>query len=420
MKVLVCGASGFVGRAIADRLARDGHQVVRGVRRPASPAEIAIDYMADLSAEQWLARLEGIDAVVNAVGILVERGGQTFECLHAQAPIALFAACRQRDVRRVIQISALGADSRETPYFASKCAADDFLLAQALPAHVIRPSLVYGHDGDSASFFRVMASLPIHPLPAGGRQALRPIHVDDLSGLVSRLLDAGDDADHPACIEAVGGTPVSYREMLGLYRKGMGLPAAIPVGIPAWVMRGTAAIGGWIPSSTLTPETWRMLRRGNTADARQTASVLGKAPRGIETFIEPAAAPALRAEAVAAWQPMMLRLALAVVWIMSAIVSLALYPRAASFALLERFNLQGIAAGFAFYGACALDFGLGIATLIKPGRRLWLIQMAVVLIYSALIAIVLPEFLIDPFGPILKNIPILALLIVLLNEEPQP
>lgn len=417
MKVLICGASGFIGSTIASRLARDGHQVVRGVRRPTHPDEIAIDYTADLTPEPWLARLDGIEAVVNAVGILVEHGKQTFKSIHTQAPIALFTACGMRGMRRVVQISALGADSRETPYFASKCAADDFLLAEGGGAHVIRPAIVYGGAGASARLFRTIATLPLIMLPAGGRQTMRPIHVDDLAELVSRMLAADCSTAYPSCIEAVGNTQVSYREMLGIYRKSMGLPPPVMIGIPAAIMRWTATASGHIPGSTLTPDTWHMLQRGNTADVRQTVQVLGRAPRGVETFIEPDTAPVLRAEAFASWHGPMLRLALAAMWLLAALIRLAIYPHAASLALLSRLGLHGLAAEIALYSSCLIMFGLGIATLLKPTRVLWLVQIAIVLVSTALIAVALPELLIDPFGVVLKNLPILALLILLLSQE---
>lgn len=417
MKILVCGANGFIGNAIATRLERDGHEIMRGVRQPARPDEVAIDYTTDLTANQWLDRLGDVDVVVNAVGILIERGAQTFEKVHTQAPIALFRACRMHGVKQIIQISALGAGSRETPYFASKCAADDFLLAQPIHAHVIRPALVYGTNGTSASLFRTLASIPVHALPAGGHQLLRPVHIDDLTELVARLLDPVATREIPSCIEAVGRTVVSWRDMLTVYRTSMGLPAAYTISIPAWAMRTAAAVCERFAGSPLTSDTWWMLQRGNTADVQPVTQALGRLPQGVETFIAPDAAPALRADAIAAWRGLVLRIALAVVWIGTALVSAAGYPHAASLTRLGRLGLHGAAANFALYGACMLDFILGIATLVKPGRTLWLVQMAVVLAYTALIAVALPEFLIDPFGPILKNVPILAILALLFSEE---
>lgn len=110
--VLILGASGFLGRHIAAALAAAGHEVIRGVRRPPAgdgARYVAVDYERDHEPADWLPRLERVDAVVNAAGILRERGRSTFEALHVRAPAALFRACAQARVRRVVQVSALGA-----------------------------------------------------------------------------------------------------------------------------------------------------------------------------------------------------------------------------------------------------------------------------------------------------------------------
>src|SRR5690349_13182307 len=106
MRVLVAGASGFIGRAVAQALAREGHEVVGASRH----GDMAVDFNDVPDARWWAARLAGIDAVVNAVGILRERDGQGFEALHTRAPIELFSACAAARVRFVVQVSALGAD----------------------------------------------------------------------------------------------------------------------------------------------------------------------------------------------------------------------------------------------------------------------------------------------------------------------
>jgi uncharacterized protein YbjT (DUF2867 family) len=419
MMVLVCGAHGFIGAAISTRLEQAGHRVLRGVRRPQGVGQIAIDYTQDLNVEQWLSRLAGVDAVVNAVGIIVERGANTFDHIHRRAPIALFQACRQAGIQRIVQISALGADSRETPYFASKCAADDFLLAQAGPACVLRPSLVYGEAGASARLFRTLASAPLHALPAGGSQLLQPVHIDDLAELVLRRLESMERQPEPEsrCIEVVGRTRVSYREMLGHYRTALGLPPAATLKIPGWIMQLAARIGDAIPGSLLKRDTLHMLHRGSYAEVSATAAALGRMPMGIEAFVPPAAAPKLRQQALAGWQVPLLRGVLAIVWLASGLISAFVYPHTASLALLARVGLHSLLAELALYGASLLDVVLGLATLLRPGRRLWQAQIAVMLFYSAVIAIALPEFLSEPFGPLLKNLPILALLVVLLNEE---
>src|SRR4051812_8633781 len=133
MRVFIVGASGFLGRCLVAPLKDAGHDVLCGVRDIArSPGErcVAVDFTRDHRTEDWLPRLEGIHAVVNCVGILRERGDQTFSALHEAAPRALFAACAEAGVYKVIQISALGADeAARSRYHTSKRRADEFLAS---------------------------------------------------------------------------------------------------------------------------------------------------------------------------------------------------------------------------------------------------------------------------------------------------
>jgi uncharacterized protein YbjT (DUF2867 family) len=419
LNIFVCGANGFIGAAICERLAREGHRVIRGVRRPRSEDEIAIDYASDIDPAQWLPRLVGIDVVVNAVGIIVERGAQKFDAVHRRAPIALFEACTRAGVRRVVQVSALGADLGTSAYFSSKRDADRYLSAQPVESVVVRPALVYGADGTSARLFRALACLPLHVLPAGGRQVLRPLHIDDLVEAIVRLIEVRAMPPAARTVELVGGTAATYADMLRVYRASMGLPPAWTAGVPAWLMDAAAAIGDRIPGAMFDRDTWQMLQAGNTADVDATVAVLGRTPRGIEAFIGPREASCLRQAAFAVWRAGLLRASLAVVWFAAALVSAFVYPRSASLALLGRLGLTGTTALVALYGACLLDFALGVATLARPGRRLWLVQIALIAFYSAAIAVALPAYLAEPFGPVVKNIPILAILFVLLCEETQ-
>ena len=88
MRVLVAGASAFIGRALTEALVREGHQVIRASRR----GELAVDFASVPDARWWQPRLEGVQAVVNAVGVLRESRELTFEALHTRAPIEIFDA----------------------------------------------------------------------------------------------------------------------------------------------------------------------------------------------------------------------------------------------------------------------------------------------------------------------------------------
>ncbi|EGD06455.1 NAD-dependent epimerase/dehydratase, partial [Burkholderia sp. TJI49] len=139
-------------------------------------------------------------------------------------------------------------------------------------------------------------------------------------------------------------------------------------------------------------------------------------PRGIRTFAGTDAA-ALRRDALAMWRRPLLRGALAIVWIWTAIVSAFVHPLNDSLARLALAHLTGLPAQAALYAACALDFAFGVATLAAPSRRLWLAQGALIVAYSAVIAVTMPGLLAEPFGPVLKNVPILAILLILFAEE---
>ncbi len=182
MNVLLTGASGFIGSHLARALRTAGYVVIEARRDIGDfTAAVPVDFTRDLSARDWLPRLAGVDAVINAVGILRQHGEQTFERIHKRAPQALFTACVAAGVRRVVQISALGADRGVTRYFLSKRAADDYLATLPLEWTIVRPAMVFGPGGSSARLFEMLAHLPLVPLPGRGEQRLQPIHIDDLT-----------------------------------------------------------------------------------------------------------------------------------------------------------------------------------------------------------------------------------------------
>lgn len=113
----------------------------------------------------------------------------------------------------------------------------------------------------------------------------------------------------------------------------------------------------------------------------------------------------------------LIRFTLALLWLVSGMLSFGLYPVEYSLAMLKRLDLRGSPALFVLYGASTLDLALGVLTLGWPSHRLWRVQAALVLAYTAIIAVWLPEFWLHPFGPVLKNLPVLVLLWLLHQYE---
>eukprot|EP01034_Spumella_vulgaris_P002109 gene2109-2746_t len=198
LRVLLTGATGFIGKAIAAALRRAGHTVHMG-HSPNSPRQphaggVAMDFARDTDAATWLPRLQGIDAVVNAVGVLRHTAARPIDAVHHHTPVALFEACQQAGVRHVVQISALGVQTGTTRYARTKRAADEHLLGLAaatdslLRGVVLRPSVVFGHGGASATLFMRLARLPVLALPGPVLTArVQPVAVHDLADAVVPL-----------------------------------------------------------------------------------------------------------------------------------------------------------------------------------------------------------------------------------------
>lgn len=411
MNVLLTGASGFIGRHVAQALRGAGHDVVCAGR--SADAQIAADFVIDTAVETWLPRLTGIDVVINAVGIFREEGRQTFEALHVLSPQALFAACAVARVRRVIQISALGADAQARSRFhLSKRRADEFLASLALEYCIVQPSLVYGRDGASARLFTLLASIPWAPLPGQGEQLVQPVHIEDVTqGIVELVHTAHAPVGR---IPFVGPEPVTFRQFLAGLRGQMGLPRTHYVPVPIRLVK----IAARARLSLLDPEALDMLLRGNTADPEPLARLLKRSARSPSQFIPRADASMIRMAAQLLWLPPILRWSIALVWIGTGVISLGLYPTELSYELLARVGVPSGLAPLMLYGAALMDLVFGIATLTMRRRHwLWMAQIAVILLYTAIISCRMPEFWLHPFGPLLKNLPMLAGIVVLQQLE---
>lgn len=424
MRVLLTGASGFIGRNLAAALERRGHQVVRVLRQPRAEDGDAVqaDFAAVPGRRWWLPHLAGVDAVVNAVGILREQRGQGFQALHTDAPAELFHACAAAGVPAVVQVSALGADEgARSAYHRSKKAADDVLRGLPLRAAIVQPSLVYGAGGTSAALFNKMAVAPLLPLPAGGRMLVQPVHVDDVVEGIVALLE--DPPAQPATLAFAGPRPQSLRDYLADLRAALdedGPLRTLPVPAP-WFRLG-AAFAGKLPGSMLDRDTADMLLAGNATEHNALPGLLRRAPRAVRAFIPAPLAQAQRREAVLdLWLPV-LRVAIALLWLWTAAVSLGLYPVQDSYALLARVGLHGALASVALYGAALLDLLFGVLTLVLPAplrRPLWLAQLALIGAYTLLITLFLPEQWLHPYGPISKNLPLAAAIALLWALEPR-
>lgn len=421
MRVLVTGAGGFLGGFMLGALRAAGHVPVRAVRRPAPGSDdVACDFARDTDPVVWGPRLAGIDAVVNVAGILRETRDDTFERVHVAAPAALYRACAAAGVRRVIQISALGAPD-DGEFIASKHRGDAVLATLDLDWLVLRPGLVYSAAGayGGTRLLRALAALPLIPLPQRGQQELQPVAAEDLAQAVVAAL--ARPALARTVVEVVGPEVLTLRAYLAHWHRWFGLPPARWLPTPRIASTATVALGeGW-GRGPLCRAIWNLLdrRRVGAADAMpQLQAKLGLAPRTLAQAL--AERPAHAADLWQARWYLLRPFALATLTALCVVSALAgLHtPAAAAQALLPGWPAALVHA-LALGGSGAdLLFGIWIASGWRLRRALQGLAL-LVLAYTLGLGVFAPTLWLEPLGGLLKNLPVLVLIGTVLALEPR-
>lgn len=283
MNILLCGASGFVGRTVRATLEAVGHTIT-------GPG-LGIDFCRDVTPAAWLPRLQGVDAVVNAVGVLRDTVRRPMQAVHVDAPAALFDACAQAGVRRVVHVSALGIDTTSVPYAVTKRAAEQRLLAHdaagRLDGVVLRPSIVFGRGGASSGLFMTLARSPVLWAPQAMITArVQPVSVRDLAEAVVRLLGPGQAGRFTGLLPCVGPTPLTLAEFVVSLRQQCGHGRPLVRAQPDWLTRLSVALGDRVTALPLCTETMTLLQHDNVADPQAFATVLGRPARPVDTLLE--------------------------------------------------------------------------------------------------------------------------------------
>ncbi len=251
MIVLILGGSGFIGRHVAEAALRQGHQAVIASRAP----ERARGKLPELSRkcelrpahverllqpESWSALLEGVDAVVNCVGILREDGQASYERVQHLAPAALAAGCAARGIR-LVHVSALGLHAAaRSGFLRTKLKGEQAIRASGADWSLVRPSLLDGPGGYGAHWLRLVSRWPLHPVPAGARGRLAVCDVRELGEAIVALLPlpAADWRE----VELGGADWRTMPEHLAYLRQALGLPPTPQVAIPQVLARLTAHV----------------------------------------------------------------------------------------------------------------------------------------------------------------------------------
>jgi len=293
--VLVLGASGFIGRHAVEALLAAGGRPVIGSRRPGRIDERLPAGSRDcprreahlerlLRPADWEGLLDGIEVVINCVGILRERGRETYERVHHLAPVALAEACRERGLP-LIHVSALGLDARaRSGFLTSKLAGERALRASRANWFIVRPSLLDGDGGFGARWFRRVARWPVHPLPATARGRVAALDVRDLGEALARLaIRLGSAGEAPADRELDVGGPEA-RTLAGhldaLRRLHTARPA-LRLPIPGLLARIVSHVCDLFHVTPYSFGHFELLGRDNAPVRNRLPELLGRAPRAV-------------------------------------------------------------------------------------------------------------------------------------------
>jgi NADH dehydrogenase len=310
--VTVFGGSGFIGRQVVRRLAAQGWVVRAAVRDPVDagflkpmgePGQVN-PVAADIrDMESVRAAVSGADAVVNLVGILFEKGKTTFDAIHRQGAANVAQASREAGVKRLVHMSALGADKNSpSAYARSKAQGEDAVQAAFPGAAIFRPSIVFGPDDDFFNRFAGLARIsPVLPVFTGdgfklvhtengydvdwfgsGGPTFQPVYVGDVA---EALVKGVTDPRTTGKVYELGG-PRRYtlKEVMELILRVIGR-CALLAPLPFWVARLQASFLKLLPKPALTPDQVKLLQVDNV--------VRGGKPGLAELGIAPVAAEAV-------------------------------------------------------------------------------------------------------------------------------
>lgn len=295
-QVTVFGGSGFLGRYVVQRLARGGDRVAVAVRRTEAaqflrmfgdvgqvmPVPCDVTLPASVAAA-----LQGADAAVNLVGILYPRGRQKFDAVHREGAANVAAAARAAGVKRLVHVSAIGADPHSpSAYARSKGQGEEAVRAAFPEATILRPSVVFGPEDDFFNRFARLARVaPALPLFGGGRTRFQPVYVGDVADAVKAALD--DKATRGRTYELGGPEVLTFEQILKLILAETGRSACL-VRLPLWTADLLGALSPITPrlpghAPMITRDQARLLRRDNiVAEGAAGLADLGLTPTALE------------------------------------------------------------------------------------------------------------------------------------------
>ena len=292
--VTVIGGAGFIGRAVVERLAKQGARVIILTRnadkakmlKPLGDVGQITAVSGDaLDDEVLKSVIAPADYVINLVGILAPSGKQNFDATQAVLPKRIASMAHTYNVQKIVHLSAIGADLKsKSAYARSKAEGERGLLRNFSPVTILRPSIVFGPgDGFFNRFGQMAMIAPALPVIGGGRNLMQPVYVGDVAdGVIIAL--TSDKTDNQ--IYELGGPSVySFKELMAMTCKAVGRKRAL-VSVPFALMHLPASVMQFLPNPPLTRDQLYLLEQDNVVAKKALGcEALGIQPQAVEAHI---------------------------------------------------------------------------------------------------------------------------------------
>jgi NADH dehydrogenase len=275
--IVVFGGSGFIGRYVVKALCKRGKRVRVPMRRPHLGQDLRV--FGDVGQVQLMqanvrfpdsvaAALQDADGVVNLIGLLSEKGTQTFQDVQAKGAQAIAEAAKAAGLTRMVQVSAIGADANSKSHYGRTKAEAEAAVRRAVPtATIVRPSIVFGPEDGFFNRFADMAKFaPALPLIGGGKTRFQPVYVQDVAEAIANALDRPEAQGRT--YELGGPKTYSFKELLDFMLKTIDRPRGY-VDLPFFIAQPMGAVADAVfrfnpfGDPPLTGDQVEMLKRNN-------------------------------------------------------------------------------------------------------------------------------------------------------------
>lgn len=422
MKILILGATGFIGSEVTARLHGRGHAVTglaRSVARARDRWPFATWISADLArmtqAADWDRLVRDHDAIVNCAGALQDGLSDDLAATQEKAMLALYEAAAQAGGKRVIQISARTAGAAaDLPFLATKRHADRALTASDLPYVILRPALVVGRNAHGGTaLVRALAGFPFLLPLVNGTMPVRTVAVEDVAEAVCAAIDG--EIPPGSDLELAAEETLTLQDVVTAHRQWLGLSRAPVVDLPAALIRPVSLLAdaagrlGW--RSPLRSTAMKVMSEGIVTEERlQPVTPPLKSLKQTLTA-HPSGVQDLWFARSYLLKPLVI-LCLSLFWLLSGLIPLFEIDRAAAHFLA--FMPQAPAVTLTLV-TCLIDIALGVTVLLRPLAGKALIGMLLVsAAYLTGGSLLEPGLWLDPLGPLVKVLPSIALTLVAL------